>query len=1060
MKLAKKPYASISGKAMLIVLLAFASIPGGFDAFAENAVRPGASAAPATDGRKVGGTVTDENGNPVVGAGILVKGTGKGTVTDINGNYSLDVPQGATLVISCLGFIQQQIAFDGQEVINISLLPDTNLLDELVVVGYGTQKKGNLTTAISSIKSEQIVSTVSPSMAQRIQGKIPGVQIRQSSGAPGAYDSNINIRGFGTPIFIVDGVSRISSSEFQMLNPDDIENVTVLKDGAAAVYGMNAGNGVILVTTKHGQSGKAKFSYSGSVSLSSPTDIPEMCNAYQFVTLVNEANVNMGLPAVYSQNTVEKYRTGVPGYESVDWYGLVMKDNSVQQQHTISATGGTERVNYYLSFGYANDQGLLRSGDSNHNKFSMRANISAKLLESLRADVEMSGHYAKLNGPAGNNFFEIIRGTVGEQPLHKPYANDNPEYLNYVYDGQVLNPLALSDSDVTGYYRSRNKSFKVNAALTWEVPWVKGLMFKGTAYYEHGNGYVKSLAKTYRLYSYDSETGTYPFTQMHNPTTLDESMSDGNGLMFQVMGAYDRTFVEAHHVSATLAYEQRNGWTNGLSGGRDFSIFILDQLNYGNTKDQRTSASLSESGFQSLVTRLAYDYKGRYMIDFAGRYDGSYRYAPGHRWGFFPVVSVGWRASEEKFIKDNVKWLSNLKIRASYGEVGEDAGNPFQYVGGFTMNQGGFEFADGTWVNGASAPGLVNNNLTWYTSRMKNLGIDLGFFESRLNFSFDFYRRDRHGLLATRGASLPNTFGTSLPQENLNADRTVGLDFAIDFKTDIGSDWTIYGNANFNVARTMNTKLEQGSFANSYSNWRSNSLNRWNDVVWMYQVDGQFQNMDEIANAPIQNGLLGNSKELPGDYRFADLDHDGVIDGNDMAPIALSGSPKMFYGLTLGFRWKDLDFNMLWQGSAMYTVRFTHYYATMLWNDANMPAYFYDRWHHADPNDNTSEWIPGKWPAIRNQADVGSLYNESSVWRKDASYLRLKSLSLGYSLPKKWISKARLGNVRIGVAGYNILTICDKFVKPFDPEKIEGALNTGWVYPLNRSVNFELNLSF
>jgi len=1051
---------SSSSRVGLIVLLSILSTATGLNLYAFDFSSEIQVPVSQQDGKKVSGKVLDENGAPVPGAGVFVKGTTKGTTTDLDGNFVLDVNPGQTIVVSCLGFSETEVLVDSQEEVIVSLSPDSNLLDELVVVGYGTQKKGNLTTAISSIKNEDIVNTVSTSMAQRIQGKVPGVQIRQSSGAPGAYDSNINIRGFGTPIFIVDGVSRISSTEFQMLNPEDIENVTVLKDGSAAVYGMNAGNGVILVTTKHGQSGRAKFSYSGSVSISAPTDIPEMCNAYQFVTLVNEANTNMGLAPVYSANTVEKYRTGVPGYESIDWYDLVMKEYTVQQQHTISATGGTDRVNYYLSLGYADDPGLLRSGASDYDKYSFRANVSAKLIDCLKADVEMTGFYGNLKGPVGNDFFTIIRGTVGEQPLHRPYANDNEDYLNYVYDGQVLNPLAISDPEISGYYKSVNKSFKVNGALTFNVPWVKGLMFKGTAYYEHGNSFSKQLRKTYRLYTYESATGEYPFTQMSNPTTLSEGMSDGNGLMFQILGAYDRTFVEDHHVSATLAFEQRNGWSNSLNGARDFSIYIIDQLNYGNTEDQKTSAGFSETGYQSLVTRVAYDYKGRYMFDFAGRYDGSYRYAPGNRWGFFPVVSVGWRASEEKFIKDNIKWLSNLKIRASYGEVGEDAGSPFQYVGGFTMNQGGFEFADGTWVSGASAPGLVNDNLTWYTSRMKNLGIDIGFFESRLNFTFDIYRRDRTGLLATRLASLPNTFGTSLPQENLNADRTVGLDFSVDFKTDLGSDWTIYGNANFNVARTKVTKLEQGEFTSSLANWRSNSLNRWNDIVWMYQLEGQFQSEEEIATAPIQNGLLGNSKELPGDYRYADVDHDGVIDGNDMVPISLSGTPKLYYGLTLGARWRDIDFNMLWQGSGMYTVRFTHYYATMLWNDANMPAYFYDRWHHADPNDNTSEWVAGKWPAIRNQADVGSMYNESSVWRKNASYLRLKSVSLGYSLPKKWVSRAKLSNVRFGIAGYNVLTICDKFVKAFDPEKIEGSYSAGWVYPLNRSVNFELNLSF
>jgi hypothetical protein len=273
-------------------------------------------------------------------------------------------------------------------------------------------------------------------------------------------------------------------------------------------------------------------------------------------------------------------------------------------------------------------------------------------------------------------------------------------------------------------------------------------------------------------------------------------------------------------------------------------------------------------------------------------------------------------------------------------------------------------------------------------------------------------------------------------------------------------DLSVNAAANLNFARTKTIYVEQGKFGNSYEKWRSDQTGRWNDIVWMYKYVGQFQTKEEILNAPIQDGTLGNSKELPGDFKYYDANNDGVIDGNDMLPEAWSGTPKMFYGFTFGTKYKDFDFSMLWQGSAKYTVRFTHYYATMLWNDANMPAYFYNRWHLSDQFDSNSKWISGKWPAIRNQADMGAIYYESNRWRKDASYLRLKSIELGYTIPKKYILPIGLSNVRISISGYNLLTFCDSFVKPFDPEKIEGAYSAGWVYPLTKSYNINLNMTF
>lgn len=1008
------------------------------------------------EARKVTGIITDENGETLPGVNIILQGTATGTITDVEGRYSIEVPDPkAVLIFSSVGYLKQEITVGNQTVINVAMESDITSLEEVVVVGYGTQKKESLTAAISNIASKEIQTTTHASLAQKLQGKVSGLQIRQNAGQPGEFNTMINVRGFGTPLFVIDGIARDGASEFQRLNPEDIESISVLKDASAAIYGVRAANGVIIVTTKKGAKGKPEFSYHGVVGFQSPTNVPEMANAAQWAQMRNDAEIFGAGTPFYSPEELQKYIDGAPGYESTDWYDVTMKNTAMQYQHNLSATGGDDKVQYFVSLGFFNEEGLLRSNDMGYEKYTFRSNLSSSLGENLKAEVFLAGRYDKREQP-GENFFNIFKGTRVTLPIETPYANNNPAYPGAVSSGQ--NPLILSNRDLTGYNESVDKQFQSSLALTYTVPFVEGLSLKGLASYDANSYLNKNLFKAFNLYNYANEAYT-PVKQRSGNENISNNYGDYNRLTLQAQFNYQTKIREKHNISTALVFEQQESFSRNSFLRRYYDFYTTDQIDFAGLNRQENGGLETETARLSYIGRFNYDFDDKYLFEFAFRRDGSYRYHPDSRWGFFPVVSLGWRLSEENFLS-NSRLISDLKLRGSYGIVGEDAGAPFQYVQGFlTTGGGGYEFVNGEYTTGAASPAIVNPNLTWFTSNIADIGLNLGLWDNRFTFEFDVYQRDREGLLAIRNLALPNTFGGTLPEENLNSDRVQGLDFSVGYRNSHnGFQYGIM--ANFNYARTMNRYVERGPFVNSYDRWRNGIANRWNDIVWGYDYIGQFQSEDEITNAPLQNGDQGNIRELPGDFKYRDVNNDGVINGNDQLPLFFGGTPKMHYGMTFNGSWKGFDANILLQGSANYTVRFNEVYAEVMAFRGNTPAYFYDRWHKEDPYNPDSEWIPGKWPATRLIANVGAMYNESTVWRRDASYVRLKSVELGYSISPDYLQAIGIERLRIYANAFNLFTIADPFVKPFDPEKIEGLFNAGFTYPLTKSYNFGVNLTF
>lgn len=1006
----------------------------------------------------ISGRVVDNSNDPIIGATVKVINTTHGVLTDVDGAFIIEVAAGATIEVSYIGFISQTIKITNQTQLNITLIEDVQQLEDIVVVGYGVQKKETLTGSVSNLKTDEILKTKAPSLAQSIQGKVAGLRIRQNNGEPGRFNSDINIRGFGTPLFIIDGVVRDGSGEFQRLNPEDIESISFLKDATSAIYGMNSANGVVIVTTKKGTKGEPRLTLNANMALSSPTNVPKMANAAQYMTMRNEAEINAGRNPYLTESELLKWQNGTPGYESVDLYDQVFNNYAAQYQTSLSVEGGTDNISYFGSLGYMTDNSVLKNDALIYDKYTFRSNVNMKVTKDLTATVNIGGRHDKTKRP-WFPFFDIFKSTRVNPPITTIYANDNPAYYNnFAY---VPNPMAMIDADYTGSARETNKNIQTQFVLEYNLPFVEGLKVKGSLVYDYNDYKYKASRLGFKTYTYGEYTGEYSAVDANFPALVQDNRREANRIDLQFQTSYNRSFNQIHNVGATYVFERREEKANWMNGERKFDFYTIGELDNARETGQIVSGSSEHQSYLSHIGRVNYDFKGKYLGEVAFRYDGSYRYAPGKRWAFFPSVSAGWRISEESFIKDNFRFVDNLKLRGSIGRSGQDAGNPFQFMSGYTLNNGGYVFTQNTYTNGVASPAMVNPDLTWIKVDMYNIGFDLSFFNRQLAFEVDVYQRERSGLLAYRYGSLPNTFGATLPQENLNGDRTQGVEFTISHANKI-NDFQYSISGNFNLARTKNRYIETGPYKSSMERWRGQSAYRWNDFIWGYETIGRFQNMDQINTYPIQNGDNGNSKELPGDYILKDQNGDGVINDLDKIPLFWSGTPQVHFGFNLQASWKNFDFYALFQGSAFYTVQFDEVYAKMLaFKGGNTPEYFYDRWHLEDPYDPNSAWIPGQWPAIRLEQDMGSFYTrDSQIWRKDASYVRLKTVELGYSFEAKLLKPAGIDQLRIYVNGNNLLTICDPFVKAFDPEKIEGDYSAGLNYPLSKSFNFGLTMNF
>ena len=704
--------------------------------------------------------------------------------------------------------------------------------------------------------------------------------------------------------------------------------------------------------------------------------------------------------------------------------------------------------------GLTDQEGIYRSKAFNYKKYNVRSNISAEIVKGFTVDLQLSGRLDTRMKPYEAE--PLSRAIQMAKPVFPIYANNNTEYWSN--PGDKGNPVHLSDIDNVGYDRRDRREFTGAINLNWEIPWVKGLSAKALFSYDYNNKYSRKWYKEYYEYTYDAVKDAYNVSGSHTIselTTRSDNYFKPNG---QISLNYKNTFGK-HDIGALALWEFYNDRTDWVQAYRQFTIGAIDQIGAGDKTNINNDGSASVSAHAGLVGRFNYAYDSKYLAEFSFRYDGSYKFDPDKRWGFFPAFSLGWRMSEEDFFKEALPMVDNFKLRGSYGKVGDEGDfSAYQYLTGYTYPSKEYILGSGGVSNGAIDRGMPNTNLTWYKSTTANVGFEASVASGLISVEFDYFIRKRDGLLATRILTLPTTFGQSLPQENLNSDKTQGFEFVLGHRRSIG-DFTYDIKANFSTTRNYNRHVERATSANMYDNWRNNSNDRYKDIQWGYICLGQFQNYEEILNSPIQDGN-GNKSLLPGDLKYQDINNDGIIDSKDQQPIGHGSTPRMYYGLNLSGEYKGFDLTLFFQGAAGHEVFMTGDFMAPFIQQGlgNGCTIWLDRWHREDPSDPNSEWISGYMPALRPTGYTGNTSN--STWtRKKANYLRLKTIELGYTFPKTWMQKVGIENLRVYVNGFNTFTFSSRegIMKYMDPENNNNAFR---YYPQMKTFNFGVNLTF
>ena len=1017
------------------------------------------------------GVVSDENDEGLPGATIIIKGTTIGTVTDINGEFSLKAFPDTLIIVSYSGYERQEISIDNQTILNIKLTPDVETLKEVVVVGYGAQEKINITGSVATIKQEELVTVPVANTSNLIAGKVPGVMTRQNSGLPGGENTQIRIRGFSqAPLVLVDGVQM----DFSRVDQNDIASISVLKDASAAVYGARAGNGVILVTTKRGEEGAPKISFNSSFTSQSATSFLKHVTPSQYVELIREANLNdfSDADATFTEEDVRNYEEGIEGYEGGNWIDALIKNNAPMQQYNLNISGGTDNVKYFSSFGYVDQESFFRSRDFDYKRYNIRSNIDINLNENLSLGVDMSYRQDIRERPSKNALSDIWIDLSTAQPIYPTSLPDgvtppDPSKPFVSYSGSTTgnrNPIARSSRNIFGTYDRFDNTFRSKIGLSYKIPGVKGLELGANMNIQVLDRSEKSFRNPYNVYRYSQPDQTFTLEGVGNGISSISDSQFRRTMLYPLLSAkYDRNFGSHDLKVLVLAEQTRRSYSRFSATRKNLFTTSIPELFIGSENEQTNDGSSgSDMGRKSMVARINYKFKDRYLFESTFRADGNVLFAPDNRWGYFPSFSLGWIASEEPFFSasENI----SLKLRASYSQMGNDSANGirgFDYLAGY-QSQNIYLFGQNISNNTIRTLGEVNPFLSWEVISMYNLGLEGTFLQGRLQVELDYFYRKRENILSNDQKSVAREGGFNLPLTNINVSDDRGIELSAIFQQNLG-DFRISLAPNFAigkekfVVRNDLEKFTDPDYIRIYGR-----EGQWVNRRFGYLSDGIFMSQDEINNHPtIQDGN-GNLTLRPGDIKYIDLDNNDTINFRDQDVIGYaSNMPEITYGMGVNIKYKNLQLSTGFQGASKFSI-YINGPAANMFNNGSIPLAYQYRYawqpHPDNPNVNINP------EAMLPSASLSSSTNNSKVsdfWLRDVRYLRVKNINLSYNIPEKTFKKIGLKSTQVYVSSENLTswTNLGIYKNTFDPEFDPGTQATRR-YPITRSYTVGLRVLF
>lgn len=1010
----------------------------------------------------ISGNVKDKNGDPLIGVTVQVKGTNSGTITDFDGNYLLpNVSKKSILAFSYIGMVTQEIEVNGKSSINVVLRDDSELLEEVVVVGYSTQKKVSVTGAVAAISNDQIKQSPSANLVGSLTGKLPGLSIMQNSGQPGEEDFQLRLRGASTmngqsPLILVDGVPR---EDLSLLDPNEIAAISILKDASAtAVFGVRGANGVILVTTKIGEQEKPSLSVSAEYGIQEFTKNYEMMDSWRYATLYNQALVNDGLPIKYSDRQIQLYKDGTnPYYANTDWFDVMFKDRAVMSRYNANLSGSSKRVKYFVNVGMLNQGGMMNTESRSKlgydpqfklNRYNFRSNLDIRVVDWIKADLKIAGYIDKVGRPgsAASDQFQFFRKIYTMSPTVPVFPDESfgipMDALVSTYDSSPYGELNYLG------YQTQDKS-KLNTSLGFDFDlnkFVKGLSTKVLLAYDvNANSIIKGTKTGYNVYQLSileqkDENGNiedvYSLTSQNEyqkyQLSLNKSYSFSYSLNFQWIVNYMRDFGK-NNVGTMFVFQKDN---SEAASGTSIDLLPYNRLGFAG--------------------RLTYRYADRYMGEFNIGYNGSEQFAKGKRFGVFPAFSLGWLVSNEDFMKD-IKAISNLKLRASFGKVGNDKiGNQrFLYLDNNTIvNRPPTIFYDTVLGNAQMVQEKLigNPDLTWEIAYKQNYGIDLGLFNNNLTVTFDYFRENRKNILITRNTvpSILGNFQSVMPKANFGEVFNHGFELDIFYNKKVNKDWSYSIRGMFNFARNKIIFKDELNLGDDYyCPYRGQGYSMGQNFGYLIDWDspghGYFLSKEEIADYPEYSGI----KPRVGDFVYKDMNDDDVIDEKDYAPIGKPSLPEFNYSLTLGFSYKGLDFSALLYGIGN---SYNNYKGAMGIDETK--SVFQNHHLNAWSQERYEQGKEISYPALTTSGSSSLGHNDYFI--RNRAFLRLKNLEIGYVLPKKLTKKIGISKLRFYANGQNLLTFDNLPFESVDPEQ----KTTSSVLPVLKVINLGANINF